>query len=84
MNSSQDDYSLKEEHIDYECEWQELVLAERHGRKRFAFIEDCHLEELWTEIKKLKEFHERIVFLSPYHFEKTFQTVKQWPEVKEI
>ena len=63
-------------------------MTERHGRKRFAFVQDCHLKEFWTAIKDLKggldDSDERIVFLSPYHFEKTFQKVKQWPEVDEI
>ena len=51
-------------------------------------MQDCHLKEFWTAIKDLKggidDSDERIVFLSPYHFEKTFQKVKQWPEVDEI
>ena len=42
------------------------------------------MKELQDSIKQMKVAHERIVFLIPYHFEKAFQKVKQWPNIEEI
>ena len=51
LDSLQDDYIIQEEHIDYQCDWNELVLSARPGRANFTLVQDCDLKELQEGIQ---------------------------------
>ena len=76
LDSIQNDYLLREHHIDFDCNWNELVLKDRQGRSNLTLVQDCDFKELKESIHHMKQTHERIVFLIPYHLEKAFQKVK--------
>ena len=46
LDTLQDDYAIKEGHVNQECEWNELVLTARPGRANFTLVQDCNLKEL--------------------------------------
>ena len=60
--------SFKRRHDEIKKDFNELVLADRSGRKRFTFFKHCWLGSIYESLKKMKETEGNDLLLFPYIF----------------